>query len=175
MATIGARIAAAFAAAVAAAVVVVAPSHAVNVNACSYSAQAPVTRAVKTLDPSAAVKVQQACRVSVTPPGGAATVVLAGNAFPASQMQERLAIFRSIGTGDEDFTRSVVTRVPGMKDAYLIREVWKDGTGTQLQTVMVKRGAKLLILTNLGLGEHSSEVSKFLRPAQLYALARLVR
>jgi hypothetical protein len=161
-------------AALAAAAVAVVPAGAVNVNACTYSAKGPVTAAVKTLAPGT-VKVQAACRVTLTPTGGAATVVLAGNAFAATQLAVRLQAARSLGQDEEEFTRGIVTRVPGMKDAYLVREVWKDGTGTQLQTILVKRGAKLLVLTNLGLGDHSSEASKFLRPAQMYALARLLR
>ena len=163
------------AAVAAAAAVAATPSRAININDCSYASTKPVKAAVQSLDPAGVVKLQRGCRVSLTPAGGEAAVVLVGNAFPGSQLETRLRIFRDQNSDDEQFTKNVITRVPGLKNAYLVRELYKADGEIQLQTVMVRRAAKLIVLTNLGIGEHSTDTLLFLRPAQLYTLARLLR
>lgn len=157
---------------VAAAPSAAAPS--VNVNACSYAATAPVATAVRQLDAKGAVTFQKACRVWLRlSTGGSPAVVLGGAAYPGNQFAIRLQLARS-GENDDEFTRRVVTRVPGLRDAYLVREVYTEGGGVARQTILLKLGAKMIVLENYGLANNLNQ-TRFLRPAQFYVVAKLVR
>jgi hypothetical protein len=161
----------------AAACVAAGPSAAaprVNVNACSYSATAPVAAAVRSLDAKGVVTFQRACRVTIRlSTGGAPAVVLGGAAYPANQYALRLRLARA-GEHDDEFTRNVITRVPGLKDAHLVREVYTEGGGLARQTVLIKLATKMIVLENYPLADETNQTT-FLRPAQLYAVARVVR
>jgi hypothetical protein len=146
----------------------------VNVNACSYSATAPVATAVRSLDAKGVVTFQRACRVTIRlSTGGAPAVVLGGAAYPANQYALRLQLARS-GENDDETTRNVVTRVPRLKNAYLVREIYVEGGELARQTILLKLATKMIVLENYPLVDETNQTT-FLRPVPFYAVARLVR
>lgn len=149
----------------------------VSVNACRYAATAPVAAVVRSHDPQGVVTFQRGCRVSVRPSfGGRPIVVLAGAAYPGNQFAGRLQLFRSGGEEEDDeLTRKVITRVPRLRNAYLIREVYKEDGSLSQQLIIVKLGAKMIILSDLGFTNRADTRRFFLRPTRFFTVARLLR
>ena len=147
-----------------------------SLNACSYAEKAPVIAAVRTLDARAKVTFGVACRVTVRPSfGGGPRLVLGGAAYPANQFEGRMQLFRSGGEEEEDeLTKYLISRVPRLKNAYFVREVYKQDGELSRQLIMLKLPTKMIMLTDLGYADRTDAI-RFLRPTAIYAVARQLR
>jgi hypothetical protein len=148
----------------------------VDINACRYEATAPVVAVVRVHDAKGAVAFQRGCRVTLRPSrGGRPVLVLGGVAYPGNQFAGRLQLERTGGEeADDEITRKIITRVSGLSEAYLIREVYRLGGAIDRQVIMVKLGAKMIVLTDLGFPDEKDD-RHYLTPKAFAKVARLVR